>query len=151
MKRTIYHQLWVLSAPPPVFSRETSSCYMELDGIITFLVLSFSSPLLPYLFFPSRFLYARHPLILYWSHISNFLSILWLHGRGSPYCHIQSMVLTKDRYGTTRPTEDGQAQYAWQSSVSVDSSFLSKTSDSTSRDVIWGFSECSRSVLCVFS
>ena len=102
MKRTIYHQL--------LGSFSTASCYMELrrDYYLScplFFLNSFVLFILSLLF-----LCSRRPLILYWSHISNFFINLLITWQGVPVPP-HSVVLTKDRYGTTRPTEDGDS--AW--------------------------------------
>ena len=76
MKRTIYHQLWVLSPPPPVTWNRRDyylSCRLFFLNSFALFILSLA------------FFYPRHPLILYWSHISNFYQTsdcARKHGRG---------------------------------------------------------------------
>ena len=91
MKRTIYHQLWVLSPPPPVTWNRRDyylSCRLFFLNSFALFILSLA------LFYP------RHPLILYWSHISNFYQTsdcARKHGRGSQCLPPHSIFLTKDR------------------------------------------------------
>ena len=91
MKRTIYHQLWVLSPPPPVTWNRRDyylSCRLFFLNSFALFILSLA------------FFYPRHPLILYWSHISNFYQssdCARKHGRGSQCLPPHSIFLTKDR------------------------------------------------------
>ena len=104
MKRTIYHQLWVLSPPPPVTWNRRDyylSCPLFFHNSFVLFILSLSFFVLPS---PADFI-----LVTYFQFFINPL-ITW---QGVPVLP-HSVVLTKDRYRSTRPTEDGDS--AWTSS-----------------------------------